>query len=243
MKKIIGIFCFILLGLCLVSCMEEPPIDKPDQGNTEPPSGGKLPDDGKDDTPSVDKQPDDEKDDWEKKIVFWHTMGDSLQKVLQDAIDSFEKANEGWEIESVQFGSMDHILEETISNSNKPDLVYAFPEQVARYKEKGLIVDMNHYIEDENVGFSKDEVDDFIKAFYEEGKSYGDGAMYSLPFSKASEVLYYYKKEASDYPKTWEELEAIEDLNHITLRVESEVLLFTTLAHQSGANYTTLEDN
>ncbi|MDE6656371.1 MAG: extracellular solute-binding protein [Anaeroplasmataceae bacterium] len=225
MKKMIGFFCFILLGLCLVSCMEE----KPNQGNG--------------DTPNIDKLPDDGAYDGEKKIVFWHTMNKDLQNVLQDAIDEFEKANAGWEIEAVQMGVMDQILEETMKSSSKPDLVYAYPEHVARYKEKNMIVNMNPYISDSKVGFSQEKQKDFIKAFYEEGKSFGDGGMYSLPFSKASEVLYYYKNEVKDYPKTWEELEDMGDSNSVTLRVESEIWLFQTLAHQSGADFTSLDDN
>ena len=173
----------------------------------------------------------------EKKIVFWHTMGDRYLGVLDEAIEKFEQANEGWEIESVPMGAMDAIVQDALKNSKKPDLVFAYPEHTAKYKEKNLIVDMMPFIQDSKIGFSTAKINDFVKAFYDEGKAYGDDGMWSLPFAKASEVLYYSKLDANESFDTWEEFAASNEV----LQVESPSWLFTTLAHQSGATYTSVE--
>ena len=44
-----------------------------------------------------------------------------------------------------------------------------------------------------SVGFSPEEIADFVPGFYQEGKTaFGDGStMYTLPFAKSSEVMFY----------------------------------------------------
>ena len=109
MKKIISFFCVLLLGLCLVSCKDEPPVDDPNQGNTEPPSGDKLPDDGE--------------YTGTKKIVFWHNMnlGRDIQELLQETIQKFEQNNDGWKIDLVYFNNLEEILEKTLKVTDQPD--------------------------------------------------------------------------------------------------------------------------
>jgi multiple sugar transport system substrate-binding protein len=45
----------------------------------------------------------------------------------------------------------------------------------------------------EILGLTDEQKADFIQAYYEEGKQFGDGQMYTMPLSKSTEVLYYNK--------------------------------------------------
>ena len=211
MKRIVGFFCLVLLGLCLVSCTDSNQDDEDEYFGA-------------------------------KKIVFWHNMnmGSNLQELFDEAIQDFEKENDGWKIELVFMETMEKIVEKTLSDSIKPDLVFADLEHTARYMENDLIMDMNAFIRDYEIGFSQNEINDFFDAFYLEGGM--DGAMYSLPFAKATDVLYYYQDSdgKASYPKTWEEFDLMEDA---LLEVESESRLFFNLAQQSGAGFTSLEEH
>lgn len=189
--------------------------------------------------------------DYSHIIVFWHTMGDNLQKVLNPAIDEFEKNNEGWSVESVQIGSYNDVRNQTISYiaaGNNPSLVYCYPDHIAQYNKANAVVDLNTYINSSTLGYTSAEKDDFIEGYYNEGMAFGDGKMYSLPFSKSTEVLYYnktfFKEEGLTVPTTWEQMEEVCRIlklrypDSTPLGIDSEDNFFITTAAQKGAAYT-----
>ena len=47
----------------------------------------------------------------------------------------------------------------------------------------------------EIMGFTETQLDDFVDAYYNEGMAFGDGKMYTLPYAKSTEVLFYNKTE------------------------------------------------
>lgn len=146
-----------------------------------------------------------DKKDTSHTIQFWHTMGSSLRDVLNPAIEKFEEEHQGWTIESTQIGSYDDVRDQTlsyISAGANPDLVYCYPDHVATYNKAGAVVDLNQYINDPEIGFTEEELNDFIEGYYAEGSVYGSDAMYTLPFSKSTEVLYYNRTFMDDYDLT-----------------------------------------
>ena len=100
----------------------------------------------------------------------------------------------------------------------------------------------------EILGLTAEQQADFIVGYYNEGKQFGDGLMYTLPMSKSTEVLYYNKTffDANNIPvpTTWDELEAVcaqikaIDPNSIPLGYDSEANWFITMCEQSGSPYT-----
>ncbi|MDE6946511.1 MAG: extracellular solute-binding protein [Anaeroplasmataceae bacterium] len=184
-------------------------------------------------------------------ITFWHTMGDSLQKVLNPAIEQFQKDHEGWTIESTQIGSYNDVRNQTIAYiaaGNNPSLVYCYPDHIATYNKSLQVVDLNTYIKDPELGFTQAQLDDFIEGYYQEGSAFGDGAMYSLPFSKSTEVIYYnktvFEEEELNVPTTWEEMEEVCRVlklrypDSTPLGIDSESNFFITTAAQKGVGYT-----
>lgn len=184
-------------------------------------------------------------------IVFWNTMGDNLQQVLNPAIEDFEKKYPGWTVESSQIGDYDDVRNQTISYiaaGKNPDLVYCYPDHVALYNKSKQVVDLNTYINDPELGYTEEQIADFVEGYYDEGSAYGDGAMYTLPFSKSTEVLYYnktvFEEQNLDVPTTWEEMEDVIRIlklrfpESIPLGIDSEDNLFITTAAQKDAPYT-----
>ena len=100
----------------------------------------------------------------------------------------------------------------------------------------------------EILGLTDEQKADFIEAYYNEGKQFGDGLMYTMPFSKSTEVLYYNKTFFDEHklqlPTTWDELEALcaqikaIDPESIPLGYDSEGNWFITMCEQYGSDYT-----
>lgn len=189
--------------------------------------------------------------DYSHTIVFWHTMGDSLQKVLNPAIEQFKADHEDWDVESTQIGSYNDVRNQTISYiaaGNNPSLVYCYPDHIATYNKSSQVVDLNKYINDAKLGFTAEQKADFIEGYYAEGMAFGDGAMYSLPFSKSTEVLYYnktvFEEEDLAVPTTWAEMEEVCRIlklrypDSTPLGIDSESNFFITTAAQKEVGYT-----
>ena len=136
-------------------------------------------------------------------IVFYHTMGDSLQKVLATAIEEFEADHEGWKVQSSAIGGYDDVKKAVIGDLQgqmQPNLTYCYADHVAQSLTTGKVIDLNRYIKSAN-GFTAEEIADFIPGYYNEGKAtnysnyaaygYADDAMLTLPYVKSTEVLYY----------------------------------------------------
>ena len=100
----------------------------------------------------------------------------------------------------------------------------------------------------ESLGLTDAQKNDFIAGYYNEGKEFGDGLMYTLPMSKSTEVLYYNKTFFDQHelkvPTTWDELEALceqiktIDPTCIPLGYDSENNWFINMTEQLGTPYT-----
>ena len=186
------------------------------------------------------------------EITFWHTMGDNLQTALNGIIENFNKEYPNITITHTQVGGYPDVRDNVLTNipvKSTPNLAYCYPDHVALYREAKAVAVLDSYINDSRYGFSQEQLDSFVPGFYEEGKSFGDGKMYLLPFVKSTEVLYYnateFAKKGYKVPTTWDELwtlcETIKAANStaIPLGYDSEANWFITNAEQNGFKYTT----
>lgn len=198
----------------------------------------------------------------EVTITFGHTMGANLKAVLDRAIEDFNKIYPNIHIEHSSYGGWADIaglINTEIMGDNQPNIAYCYPDHVASYNTAKAVVVLDNFIasdivvtrEDgttEVLGLTQEQIDDFIPGFYNEGKTFGDGLMYSLPMSKSTEVLYYNKTYFEEnnlkVPETWEEMKALcielkaKDPTSIPLGYDSEANWFITLAEQYGYPYT-----
>lgn len=195
-------------------------------------------------------------------ITFYHTMGSNLSEVLSQYITEFNKLYPNITVEATQIGGYDDVRDQIsteITVGNQPNIAYCYPDHVALYNLAGAVAALDNLIDSEIpvtradgtteiLGLTEAEKDDFIDGYYEEGRQFGDGLMYTLPWSKSTEVLYYNKtffdKNGLTVPRTWDDMEelcrAIKEIDpaSIPLGYDSEGNWFITMTEQLGSPYT-----
>ena len=195
-------------------------------------------------------------------ITFYHTMGESLRAVLDKHIAKFNEIYPNITVNHKQVGGYDDVREQIkteITVGDQPNIAYCYPDHVALYNLALAVQTLDDLIAatntvtradgtTEQLGLTAEQVDNFIDGYYNEGKQFGDGKMYTLPMSKSTEVLYYNKTFFTEHnlsvPTTWEELKAVcakikeIDPNSIPLGYDSESNWFITMCEQLGTPYT-----
>ncbi|MBQ4425246.1 MAG: extracellular solute-binding protein [Lachnospiraceae bacterium] len=198
----------------------------------------------------------------EVTIVFYHTMGSNLNDVLVDYIAKFNELYPNIHVEAKSVGSYDDVRDQISTEINvgsQPNIAYCYPDHVAMYNLAGAVQTLDEFINStsevkradgstEILGLTEEQKADFIAGYYNEGKQFGDGLMYTMPFSKSTEVLYYNKTffEANGLtvPTTWDEMKTLcqkikeIDPNSIPLGYDSEGNWFITMCEQYGSPYT-----
>ena len=195
-------------------------------------------------------------------ITFYHTMGQALRDVLEAYIVEFNKLYPNIHIVHSQVGGYDDVRDQIateITVGSQPNLAYCYPDHVAIYNIAAAVATLDELIASDTVitradgttevlGLTDEQIADFIEGYYNEGKQYGDGLMYSMPLSKSTEVLYYNKtffdQNNLKVPTTWDELKAVceqikkIDPTSIPLGYDSESNWFITMCEQYGSPYT-----
>ena len=195
-------------------------------------------------------------------INFYHTMGANLREVLDNYIVEFNKLYPNITIVHDQVGGYDDVrdqISKEILAGNQPHIAYCYPDHVAMYNSAEAVTTLDGLIAStievtradgtkEILGLTDEQKADFIPGYYNEGKQFGDGLMYTLPLSKSTEVLYYNKTFFDEHklkvPTTWDELEAVceqikaIDPTSIPLGYDSESNWFITMCEQLKSPYT-----
>ena len=203
----------------------------------------------------------------EVTITFYHTMGGNLTTVLDWHIPEFRSMYPNINVEHYQVGSYDDV-KGTISSAiatgdETPNIAYCYPDHVSLYNTSNAVVQLDDLIAStetvtrqdgttEILGLTQAQKEDYIGDLYSTGSAFGDGHMYSLPFSKSTDVLYYnatfFEEHGLQVPTTWDEMEALcaqikaIDPDCIPLGYDSEANLFINLCAQLGSPYTSAED-
>ncbi len=199
-------------------------------------------------------------------ITFYHSMGANLQEILNDSIEEFNKLYPNITIEHSSMGDYDGVRDQiktALTAGNQPNLAYCYPDHVAFYNIAKAVISLDNLISSKIevtdamghtgiLGFTDEELDDFVDAYYAEGAVFDEkGTMYTLPMAKSTEVLFYNKTffDANNLkvPTTWDEMEALcaqikaIDPECIPLGYDSEANWFITMTEQYGSGYTSLE--
>ena len=198
----------------------------------------------------------------EVTITFYHTMGSNLTDVLDPYIAEFNKLYPNIHVVHSEIGGYDDVRDQIsteITTGAQPNIAYCYPDHVALYNLAGSVITLDNLINStievtradgskETLGLTKDQIADFIEGYYNEGKQFGDGLMYTMPLSKSTEVLYYnatfFAKHNLTPPTTWNEMEELckkikeIDPKSIPLGYDSEANWFITMCEQYGSPYT-----
>ncbi len=203
----------------------------------------------------------------EVTIKFYHTMGTNLRPILDRYIVEFNALYPNIHIVSEAVGAYEDVRDQIkteITVGGQPNIAYCYPDHVALYNIAGAVQTLDGLIDSkievtradgskEILGLTDAQKADFIQGYYDEGKSFGDNLMYTLPLSKSTEVLYYNKTFFDAHgltpPKTWAELKSLcqtiksIDPSSIPLGYDSESNWFITMCEQYGYPYTSADEN
>ena len=198
----------------------------------------------------------------EVTITFYHTMGSNLTDVLDPYIAEFNKLYPNIHVVHSKIGGYDDVRDQIsteLTTNAQPNIAYCYPDHVALYNLAGSVITLDNLINSkievtradgskETLGLTKDQIADFIEGYYNEGRQFGDGLMYTMPLSKSTEVLYYnatfFAKHNLTPPTTWNEMEELckkikeIDPKSIPLGYDSEANWFITMCEQYGSPYT-----
>ena len=198
----------------------------------------------------------------EVTVRFYSQQGSTLQGVLNTYIAEFNQLYPNIHIEHTTLGDYDGVRDQIVADISvgaQPNVAYCYPDHVALYNLAKSVQTLDALIDStvtvtradgstEILGLTDEQKADFIEGYYEEGRQYGDGLMYTMPFSKSTEVLYYDKTffEANGIavPTTWEEMEQVcakikeIDPESIPLGYDSEANWFITMCEQYNSPYT-----
>ena len=197
----------------------------------------------------------------EVTITFYHSLGGLMSMVLNQYVDDFNSLYPNINVECYSVGSFDDLndtVNQLIEIGHGPNIVYGRAEHILDYKEYGAVVQLDNLMASTEeivygdgsrgiLGLTTAEKADFIEGFFNSGKQFGDGKMYSMPLAKSTEVLYYNKTffEANSLkvPTTWEEMEevarTIKALNPecTPLGYDSETNCFMNMCEQLDSPY------
>lgn len=146
------------------------------------------------------------------EIEFWHAMTGGNEEALQEIVNDFNGANEGITVKLVYQGHYKELfqkLDGAAQADQLPELTMIYPNRMTAYVMNGFGQDLTGYINDPEVGFSKEDLEDIPPVFM---KGVWDGKYYTLPCNKSSYELFYnedmLKEKGVEVPTTWEELRA-----------------------------------
>ena len=152
-------------------------------------------------------------------VLFWHVYGQSKEALLMDYVAEFEALYPNINIEAESQGGYDDLRNKTIlaiSAGETPTMLVGYPDHVAMYLNGGAVIPLDDFIYDQTWGV---DINDFIDSYVAENRQYVGGLMFSLPYSKSTEMMVFNKTKFDamgitipmDRPLTWAELDTLAD--------------------------------
>lgn len=128
-------------------------------------------------------------------ITLWSTTGKATQPALEKYIEEFKSAQPNVtvtnEYVSGSYSDLENKVVTGFSSNNYPDLVVAYPDHVADYLDYGKAVDLSAFILNDYVGLTEEDANDYVDSFMSEGMNYTQTGMYSVPWCKSTELMFY----------------------------------------------------
>ena len=151
------------------------------------------------------------------KVSFRIPFGTTIQDVIREFADEFQAEYPSVAIELDVVSGYDDMKKATIQDINGgvvPTMTVGYPDHFAEYLISKSIISLDKFIASEEVGYSVEELEDFLPGYVQENRQFDNkGSYVGLPFNKSTEALYYNADFFEQYnlkvPETWEEFEAV----------------------------------
>ncbi len=146
------------------------------------------------------------------QIDFWYSGGKTAVNVFQDIVDDFNESQDKYKIVTntqADYTETYEKLQAGIAGNKAPDMALLDVDKSRNLSEKGLISDLNKYINKD----SEFQKDDYLSVFFQQGVA-DDGKIFALPAYGTTQVMYYNKAafEAAGIDaksiSTWQDLAA-----------------------------------
>lgn len=132
-------------------------------------------------------------------ISFQTTAGKANQVYLNDFIADFQQVEPNVTvILDIVSGSYSDIANQITSGfaiGEYGDLAMVYPDAVADFIDYGKAFDVSPYMTNKDYGWSDEDMEDLVETFLDEGRNYTVKGVYSLPFSKSTELVYYNREK------------------------------------------------
>ena len=200
-------------------------------------------------------------------ITFYHTMGAKLRNILDYYIEDFNKLYPNIKVEHFTQGDYDGLrkqIDNEIVAGNQPSIAYCYPDHVALYNNAAAVQSLNDFLPDGayadykitrqdgvevSLGLTQPEYEMYNPNYFAEGYKFDDETkLYTLPWIKSTEVMYYnqtfFEQNGLEVPTTWDELEQFcikvkeMDKTKYPFTYDSEANWFITMCEQYGSEYT-----
>ncbi|MFP7699517.1 ABC transporter substrate-binding protein [Candidatus Phytoplasma pyri] len=166
------------------------------------------------------------------KIIFWNSVSNSESEMLNEIIKSFNKKHNKIKVISVNKGNWPELYKNVsgvLPTDNYPNLVFCYPDYLFSYYYSGKLLPFDKFIEYSNqknenkikefnlYQIIEDKVEinqenktkeEIYSSYWEEGIIKLDGKneqIFSLPFFKTEELLYYNKNYFAKNKKKFKE--------------------------------------
>lgn len=163
------------------------------------------------------------------EVVFRIPFGTTIQNVLNEFVDEFEAEYPSVNIELEVVSGYDDMKKATIQDINGgvvPTMTVGYPDHFAEYLITKSIISLDKFIESEEVGYSEEEISDFLPGYIAENRQFDNvGSYVGLPLNKSTEALYYnkdfFEEFNLDVPQTWADMEQLFiDVENIVADIE-----------------------
>ncbi len=148
------------------------------------------------------------------KLTFYYpvNVGGSAAQLIEDICTQFNAENPDVFIEAVYTGNYDDTvtkIQTAMQGGTPPDVFVTLANQRFTMASTEMAMPLDELIAADEEGQAY--IDDFLPGFMED--SYVDGKIYSIPFQRSTEIMYYNKDlfekaglDPESPPTTWDEL-------------------------------------
>lgn len=147
-------------------------------------------------------------------LTFYYPVqvGGDVAKLIEKACNEFNNENPEIVVEPIYTGNYDDTvtkIQTAIQGGTPPDVFVSLATQRYTMADTGMAMPLDDIIAADEDG--KEYIADFLPGFMED--SYVDGKIYSIPFQRSTEIMYYNKDkfveaglDPESPPENWDEL-------------------------------------
>ncbi len=139
-----------------------------------------------------------------KVLIFWHSMGGVMGRVLNNLVDEYNDTNPEYRIVPKYKGNYSALIQSILAGipaHSLPDISQAYESWTSKLIDNGIIVPLQKYFDE----LPQEDRDDFFPIFIK-NNTFGN-TLWSIPFNKSVPIMYYNKEMFEKYnikpPQRW----------------------------------------